>query len=549
MKNSRKDLKEFLLKILKEIKSENAEPLVEPDKKIKPETKPETPPSPQRRRKLVPDKWPEEAPGPKPKAEGEEIVSIKETLEKIKKVKELSRMKTLISENTKIQNEMSMDIEDPYYETPHPSVVKGIEGEKKTPFNDLNFFQGGIIDYSTLEKLGSEEFNKIIRDIKQKGKPSEKELARMLITALSIEQKHIKSLEILAIKKVKQQFGLPDEITDKLKVKLTQNVDLNDDDDSDNIEQDVVQNLEFTEEEKQIIKTHVEKRVIQNALMMGAGFRAHSVFNTIKNDLDAIDSKLFPLYEMIMPNVALFMWQNPIEDFMDSKGLFVDGISKIKKDKDGNIRAEAQSTFFPILLHETAKAAIELLFANYLISLTEKYGANVAGEIIKQSDVFEEEIWHKRIGPTLWKYLHDVIDYVIVHEKQSNYNLVSYLLSDISMMEPKEFIKFMNTIVYNGEKSISIISKMIDDIEQDLASEEVMSAETDEESLQRTAQEVAGELAQLAKGAQNKQAEITPVSFEEMNLEQLQVELKNAIDEERYEDAAKISKIIRKNSS
>lgn len=545
MKNSKKDLKEFLLKILKEIKSENAEPLVEPDKKIKPETKPETPPSPQRRRKLVPDKWPEEAPVPKPKAEGEEIISIKETLEKIKKVQELSRMKTLISENIKIQNEMSMDIEDPYYETPHPSVVKGIEGEKKTPFNDLDFFQGGIIDYSTLEKLGSEEFNKIIRDIKQKGKPSEKELARMLITALSIEQKHIKPLEMLAIKKVKQQFGLPDEITDKLKVKLTQKVDLNDDDDSDNIEQDVVQNLEFTEEEKQIIKTHVEKRVIQNALMMGAGFRAHSVFNAIKDDLDAIDSKLFPLYEMIMPNVALFMWQNPIEDFMDSKGLFVDGISKIKKDKDGNIKAEAQSTFFPVLLHETAKAAIELLFANYLISLTEKYGANVAGEIIKQSDVFEEEIWHKRIGPTLWKYLHDVIDYVIVHEKQSNYNLVSYLLSDISMMEPKEFVKFMNIVVYNGEKSIAIISKMIDDIEQDLASEEAISAETDEENLQRTAQEVSGELAQLTKGAQNKQTEITTANFEEMNLEQLQVELKNAIDEERYEDAAKISKVIR----
>ena len=545
MKNSKKDLKEFLLKILKEIKSENAEPLVEPDKKIKPETKPETPPSPQRRRKLVPDKWPEEAPVPKPKAKGEEIISIKETLEKIKKVQELSRMKTLISENIKIQNEMSMDIEDPYYETPHPSVAKGIEGEKKTPFNDLDFFQGGIIDYSTLEKLGSEEFNKIIRDIKQKGKPSEKELARMLITALSIEQKHIKPLEMLAIKKVKQQFGLPDEITDKLKVKLTQKVDLNDDDDSDNIEQDVVQNLEFTEEEKQIIKTHVEKRVIQNALMMGAGFRAHSVFNAIKDDLDAIDSKLFPLYEMIMPNVALFMWQNPIEDFMDSKGLFVDGISKIKKDKDGNIKAEAQSTFFPVLLHETAKAAIELLFANYLISLTEKYGANIAGEIIKQSDVFEEEIWHKRIGPTLWKYLHDVIDYVIVHEKQSNYNLVSYLLSDISMMEPKEFVKFMNIVVYNGEKSIAIISKMIDDIEQDLASDEAMPAETNEENLQRTAQEASGELAQLAKVAQAKRDETVPISFEEMSLEQLEIELKNAIDEERYEDAAKISKVIR----
>jgi hypothetical protein len=241
------------------------------------------------------------------------------------------------------------------------------------------------------------------------------------------------------------------------------------------------------------------------------------------------------------------MWKFPFEDMMGSATMM--GLSKIKKDQNNEVRAEAVATIFPILLHETAKAAIELLFANYLISLTEKYGANVAGEIIKQSDVFEDEIWMKRIGPSLWKHLHDAIDYVIVHDRESNYNLVSYLLNDISMMEPDEFIKFMNTIIYNGEKSIIIINKMVDDIERDLASEEEIPAETDEESLQRTAQEVATELSQLAKGAQRKQTETTPANFEEMNLEQLQIEISKAIEEERYEDASKISKLIKIKSS
>jgi len=40
-------------------------PVVEPDKKTK---EPQTPTVPHRKRKLVPDKWPEETPGPKPKA-------------------------------------------------------------------------------------------------------------------------------------------------------------------------------------------------------------------------------------------------------------------------------------------------------------------------------------------------------------------------------------------------------------------------------------------------------------------------------------------------
>ena len=75
MKNSKKDLKEFLLKILKEIKESNPSPVVEPGKKVVPST-PSTPSEPQRRRKLVPDKWPEEAPGPHPKAEGEDKLGI-----------------------------------------------------------------------------------------------------------------------------------------------------------------------------------------------------------------------------------------------------------------------------------------------------------------------------------------------------------------------------------------------------------------------------------------------------------------------------------------
>lgn len=545
MKNSKKDLKEFLLKILKEIKESSPAPVVEPGKKVAPST-PSTPSEPQRRRKLVPDKWPEEAPGPNPKAEGEEKVGIEEIIKEMKKIEELNRMKVLISENTKIKQEMAMDIEDPEFDEPHPSVRAGVEGEKETPFSDSDFFKGGIIDYSTLEKLGSEEFNKIIRDVKPFGKMNMNDFMKAFQLMSSIEMPNKEALESLAIRKVKEQFGLPDEITDKLDAKLVKQVN-KPSDDTDNLVKDVVEDLNFTDEEKEIIKKQVEKRKIQNALMMGAGYRAHSVFNSIKEDLDAIDQKLYPLYEKTMPNVALFMWKFPFEDMMGSATMM--GLSKIKKDQNNEVRAEAVATIFPILLHETAKAAIELLFANYLISLTEKYGANVAGEIIKQSDVFEDEIWMKRIGPSLWKHLHDAIDYVIVHDRESNYNLVSYLLNDISMMEPDEFIKFMNTIIYNGEKSIIIINKMVDDIEKDLASEEAMPAETDEESLQRTAQEVAGELAQLAKGAQKKQAEAVPTNFEDMNIEQLQVELKNAIDEERYEDASKISKLIKRKSS
>jgi hypothetical protein len=38
---------------------------------------------------------------------------------------------------------------------------------------------------------------------------------------------------------------------------------------------------------------------------------------------------------------------------------------------------------------------------------------------------------------------------------------VSYILNKISLMEPEAFFEFMNTIVYNGDKSIVLINEMI----------------------------------------------------------------------------------------
>jgi len=379
--------------------------------------------------------------------------------------KEYLKMQSLISENIQTTNEMAMNIEDPDYEQPHPSVRKGIEGEKNTPFTNSDFFGGGDPNYTTLEKIGSDEFNKIIRDVKPFGKMKPNDFMQVFKLMANLENPHKAALEQLAIRKVKEQFGLPESVVEKLEARLVDNVE-KPDEDSDNLTQDVEEELNFTDEEKEIIRQHVEKRKLQNLLMMGAGYKAHSTFNSIKEDLDAIDPRLHPLYEKTMPNVALFMWQFPLEDMMN--GVSMMGLSKLKKDENDNVKAEAQAVIFPILLHETAKAALELLFAHYLISLTDRFGKNVASEIIKQADVFEDEIWNKRIGNTLWKYLHDVIDYIVKHDRGGDYTVVAHLLHKISLMEPYDFVEFMENVVYDGQATLVTLNSMIDEIEGDI---------------------------------------------------------------------------------
>jgi hypothetical protein len=115
---------------------------------------------------------------------------------------------------------MAMNIEDPEFKMPHPSVMQGVEGNKKTTFSDSEFFKGGRPNYSTLEKIGSEEFNKIIRDIKNVGQTNILQNSILLQLIMSIEQPRKKQLEELAIKKVKEQFGIPNDVMDKITARL-----------------------------------------------------------------------------------------------------------------------------------------------------------------------------------------------------------------------------------------------------------------------------------------------------------------------------------------
>ena len=390
---------------------------------------------------------------------------------------------------------------------PHKKVEESIDGNKNTSFSNLPFFDEKLENLSTINKIASEEFNKVSSDVALVGEMNLTQIMSSLAKISLIEKDYIKDLENLAIKKVGEQFGIPNNIMERVKIKLVKSIDS-----SEITSQEKKTKESFTEEEENIIKNYVEKRKIQNALCMGSGFRSHITFNSIKEDLDKIDKRLFPLYNKTIPNISLFLWKFPFEDCMDNVNVM--GVSKLTIDEDKKIKAEASAVIFPILLHETAKAAVELLFLNSTKQLTEKFGKNVAQEIINQSDIFEEEIWMKRIGPTLWSYFHNVAEYVIKSDRKEDYKLMSFIINKVSLLEPEDFKKFIKDTIYNTESAIAKINSMIDEIE-----DEFDACETIKKSI--------------------------PKEYKDMDWNELNTELKNAIDEERYEDAAKISKVIR----
>ena len=192
---------------------------------------------------LTPDEWEEDMPGPKPKAYSS--ISLNEIFSKLKIYEDSIRNKQLISEKRRINQEMAMNIDEPEFDEPHETVKAGIEGKKKTAFSDVDFFTSKKNDMTTLEKLGSDEFNNIIKTLKPLGKMSMMEIQQTFMLMHSIEMQHKDDLEKLALKKVKEQFGLPDEVSNKLEAKLVKNVN-KPDNDNDNLVKTVEKDMKFT---------------------------------------------------------------------------------------------------------------------------------------------------------------------------------------------------------------------------------------------------------------------------------------------------------------
>jgi len=150
---------------------------------------------------------------PKPKAQFSSENMMEQYTKDARRIDESIRMRQLISE-------APMDIDSTHGETPDPSLKAGIEGSAETPFSSVELFRKGELDLNTLEKLGSEEFNDVVREVLRTGKLSMMEIQQTLIMIMRIESSHTRELESLALNTVKKMFGLPDELSDNIEASL-----------------------------------------------------------------------------------------------------------------------------------------------------------------------------------------------------------------------------------------------------------------------------------------------------------------------------------------
>lgn len=483
---------------------------------------------------------PGEYPKPRPKASMKQLHESSNPFEKLaaieRREKEKARMKRLI-------NEAPMDIEGGP-DQPHDSTRASIEGRgQENPFRAIELFSKQRLNQTTLEKIGSDEFNGIVRSLQNTPRLNMMQIGNAFQMIVMAESRHRGRLQELAKEIVQRKFGLSDDIMEMIEARLVNPGQIDSMDDEADDAEELAQN-HFTPEELEVIKKHVDKRIVHNTLMMGAGYRAHKVFDELEQALNALDPQLYPLYRSIMPNMELFLWQMDIEAVFGARV----NLGSCKVEDDGNCKAKA--VIFPILLHEVAKGAVEILFLQHLADIQKEHGELVAQQVVKDADSYKDEHWLKLIGPQLWKYLHDALSYV-VEEENEDYTIISYVLNRMATMTPEAFMSLMDDAIHDGPTAIEKIKAIMAEVRNDIdayenqnnevpAPEDITPEESNEDEIAALLRQNQDSLLQTpTEDRQGYQK-----SLDDMEIDELNNELNAALEIEDYGRAAQIRDII-----
>ena len=386
-----------------------------------------------------------------------------------------------------------------------PDIQKSIE-DKDTPFSDNPALDIDIDDDGTVstfeELIASKRFKDVVEKVKRytgltnipQGMNGLQQLMMMMAQAVqtvkSIENENKEYLENLAVDLVKKEMSLPENAF-QFDVELTSGMGQVDTSklpkkSQEPSEEDVLEKFGVSEDDaeddidnfmKAFEKFDLEKakRRFINSLIQGASKKGHYMFNLVEEELNRIDPRLLNLYGVLMSINDLLYWIMPEQmmNMMGETGQGVEGTEEVD-DKTDPPTIKVKGLFFPILIHELLKGVYEVLGTQGLPD-----DPKAAEMVMMSQDTLPYEMWDLRLGPVIWEKFRNAYPEKLYDDDMRH--IQNYLFSRFSALDTEEFFKVSKEILKGSDLGKDIINKMVNQIIEDLKSEDYEEDQYDRE--------------------------------------------------------------------
>lgn len=323
------------------------------------------------------------------------------------------------------------------------------------------------------EKIASQRFKDVVSKVKRySGSQNIDQAVLMdalnaLKTILEIEKNNKEELEKIAVKLVKKEFGLKDQID--LIPEMTDEFDYSDmkmDEPEEEYDADSVEDLEDMEGE-------VQKRKLVNSMIQGSAKKGHYMFHLVEDDLNRVDPRLVGLYGKIMSIGDFQYWVTDDETIRDAFeqtkfGKVSTGVTGDNKDPRTEEEQEedtggkkkhyvhGEGLIFPVVVHELIKGVMEVMS---LPSLPQN--PKMREYVLNKTDFAQAENWALRLGPGIWEKFLDAIG-------EDSWEVKHYLYQHIIKMPPQEFNSFMKELLAGTNKGKQELARLAADIKQSI---------------------------------------------------------------------------------
>lgn len=388
-------------------------------------------------------------------------------------------MKKILTKK-ELLSERAIQYDPQHSERMHPSIERKLT-DKTHDLGGHPAFPPSMGGQSFEEKIASQRFKDVVGKVKRYSGAetiNQEVLIKALNalkTVLEIEKNHKDELQKLAVKLVKKEFGLKDEID--LIPDMGEQPDISDmkvDEPEEEYQPEDVSDMENAEEE-------VKKRRLVNALIQGASKKGHYMFHLVEDELNRIDPRLINLYGLVMSIGDYQYWmiddetiRNVIEQ--TKVGKVTTGVTDDQNDPRSEEETEEESEekkhyvhgeglIFPVVVHELIKGVMEVMS---LPSLPEN--PKLREYVLSKTDFVMGENWDLRLGPGIWEKFLDSID-------ESAWDVKHYLYQEIIKMPTNEFNSFMRELLAGTEKGKRQLAKLAAEIKQDIVADEYDKSE------------------------------------------------------------------------